>query len=103
MSQDLLQQAMDGILARAPGCVGIADDIVVYVRDNAEHDTNLMRLMQVAKEDGLVFNSKKCAIKTSEIVFFGCMYSKDGMRPDPSKIEDIRNMPTHKTKKICKG
>ena len=50
--------------------------------------------MQVAKEEGLVFNSKKCAIKTNEIVFFGSVYGKDGIKPDPSKIEDIRKMPT---------
>ena len=82
---------MDRIL---PGCVGIADDVVVYGRDNTEHDKNLLRLMQVAKEEGLVFNSKKCVIKTSEIVFFGSVYGKDGIKPDPSKIEDIRKMPT---------
>ena len=94
MSQDLFQQAMDRILARAPGCVSIADDVVVYGRKNAEHDKNLLRLMQVAKEEGLVFNSKKCAIKTNEIVFFGSVYGKDGIKPDPSKIDDIRKMPT---------
>ena len=88
------QQAIDRILARAPGCVGIADDIVVYGRDNAEHDKNLLRLMQVAKEEGLVFNSKKCAIKTNDIVFFGYVYGKDGIKPDPSKIDDIRKMST---------
>ena len=92
VSQDLFQQ--DRILARAPGCVGIADDVVVYGRDNAEHDNNLLRLMRVDKEEGLVFNSKKCAIKTSDIVFFGYVYGKDGIKPDPSKIEDIRNTPT---------
>ena len=57
VSQDLFQQAMDRILARAPGCVGIADDVVVYGRDNTEHEKNLLQLMQVAKEEGLVFNS----------------------------------------------
>ena len=91
VSQDLFQQAMDRIRARAPGCVGIADDVVVYGRDNTEHDNNLLRLMQVAKEEGLVFNSKKCVIKTSEIVFFGSVYGKDGIKPDPSKIEDTQD------------
>ena len=66
----------------------------MYGRDNTEHDKNLLRLMQVAKEEGLVFNSKKCVIKTSEIVFFGSVYGKDGIKPDPSNIEDIRKMPT---------
>ena len=72
--------------------------IVMYGRDNAEHDKNLLRLMQIAKEKGLVFNSKKCAMKTSEIIFFGSVYGKDGIRPDPSKIGDIRKMPTPQNK-----
>ena len=98
VSQDLFQQAMDRILARTPGCVGIADDVVVYGRDNAEHDNNLLRLMQVAREEGLVFNSKKCVIKTHEIVFFGSVYGQDGIRPDPNKVEDIHMMPTPQDK-----
>ena len=92
VAQDLFQH--DRILARAPSCVCIANDAVVYVRGNAEHDTNLLRLMQVAKEEDLVFNSKKCDTKTSEIVFFGSVHGKDSIKPDPSKIEDIRKMPT---------
>ena len=74
------------------------DDVVVYGRDDAEPDKDLMRLMQVAKEECLVFISKKCAIKTSDIVFFGSVYGQDGIRPDPSKIEDIRKMPTPQEK-----
>ena len=69
-SRHLDEATQDLILARAQGYVGIADDVVVYGRDNAEHENNLLRLMQVAKEERLVFNSKKCAIKTSKIVFF---------------------------------
>ena len=91
VSQDLFQH--DRILARAPGSVCIADEAVVYGRGNAEHDKNLLRL-QVAKEEGLVFNSKKYATKTSEIVLFGYVHGNDGIKPDPSKIEDIRKMPT---------
>ena len=59
---------------------------------------DLLRLMQVAKEEGLVFKSKKCAFKTSDIVLFGSVYGKDGIRPDPSKIEDIRKLGGYPTR-----
>jgi len=94
VSQDLFQQAMDRILARCPGCVGIADDVVVHGCNEQEHDNNLLHLMQVAKEEGLIFSSNKCVIKTTEIAFFGSVYGKDGIRPGRSKIEDIDKMPT---------
>ena len=70
---------------------------MVYGRNAEEHDENLWRLMQVAREEGLVFNSKKCVIKTDKIVFFGSVYGQDGIRPD--KIEDIHMMPPPPTKR----
>ena len=89
VSQDLFWQAMDRILTRCPGCVGIADYVIIHGRNNEEHDRNLMRLMQVASEEGLFFNLKKCVIKTNEIAFFGSAYGQDGIRPDIGNIEDI--------------
>ena len=39
-------------------------------------------------------------VDRSPRAFFGCVYGKDGIRPDPSKTEDIcvRKMPTPKDK-----
>ena len=85
---------MDRILDMTPECLGIADDVVVHGRNAAEQDDNLWRLTQVDREEGLVFNSKKCVIKTDNMVFFGSVYGHDGIRPDPDKIEDIHMMPT---------
>ena len=58
----------------------------------------VLRQMKVAKEEGLVFSYKKCAIKTREIVFLGSVFGKDGIKSDPSKIEDIPEMPTAQDK-----
>lgn len=43
VSQDFFQQAMDCILAKPPGCVGIADDVVVHSHTAEEYD--LLQLM----------------------------------------------------------
>ena len=61
MSQDVFQQRIDIILDQCSGTIGIADD-VVYGCDKAEHAAHLNRLMQVASQVGLVFNSKKCEV-----------------------------------------
>jgi hypothetical protein len=54
--------------------------------------------MEKAKQRGLVFNSKKCAIKQPSISFFGNRYSAEGISPDSDRVEDIRKMhhPTNK-------
>ena len=54
--------------------------------------------MDRAKESGLVFSSDKCTIRQPEISFFGNIYSKDGIRPDPAKVHDIQNMPVPQDK-----
>ena len=50
-------------------------------------DRNLMNLMCVAEKGGLVFDSKRCVVRTKEIPFLGMIYSADGARPDPAQIE----------------
>ena len=84
---------MDAILEHCPGCIGIADDVAVYGRDKEEHDRNLINLMRVAEKEGLVFNSQKCIVRANEIPFFGMIYSADGARTDPARIEAIQSLP----------
>ena len=98
VSQDDFQRKMDEILENLPGVAGIADDVCVTGTSEEDHDQNLLRLMHRAEEKGLVFNSEKCAIKQTEISFFGNLYTQDGVEPDPKKVKDIRNMPVPENK-----
>lgn len=99
ISQDAFQQKIDNILEKCQGCVGIADDIVCFGATEEEHDNNLWNLMQQAKAHGLVFNSQKCHVKQEDIEFFGIRISKNGIRPDNKKVEDLRAMPSPTNKK----
>lgn len=98
VSQDIFQARMDNILEDLNGVISIADDVAVVGRTEAEHDANLHNLMTRAAEKGLVFNSKKCNIKTDRISFFGNLYTPNGVQPDPAKIHDIQNMSTPTSK-----
>ena len=98
VSQDDFQRKMDEILENLPGVTGIADDVCVSGATGEEHDENLINLMTRAEKKGLVFNSSKCAIKQTEISFFGNVYTQEGIKPDPKKVEDIRNMPIPENK-----
>ena len=92
-SQDIFQRMMDQILECCEGVIGIADDIVVHGKDEAEHDRCLHNLMRVAREHGLVFNWEKCDVKATSVTFFGTVYDKDRAHPDPKKVEAIHKMP----------
>ena len=90
VSQDIFQRELDRILEK---CQGIADDFVIYGSTEQEHDNNLTHFMDIAKQHGLVLNSKKCEIKSKQVSFFGQLYTSNGMKPDPQKVSDLREMP----------
>ncbi len=102
MSQDVFQHRMDmmdQILEKCPSTVGIAEDIAVYGKTVQEHDQHLHNVMKVTAENGLMFNIQKCAIKTPQITFFGMVYNKHDVHPDPGKVADIKGLksPQNKT------
>ena len=100
MSQDVFQSRMDMILEKVnEGVLGIADDVAVFAEDEKKHDITLHKLMKVATEHGLVFNSSKCQIKVKSIKFFGVVFDVNGSHPDPVKVDDLKCMdiPTNKT------
>ena len=95
MSQYIFQSRhLDGLT----GVVSIADDIVVFGENEEDHDRNLINLMKQAERKGLVFHSKKCHIKQSCVSFFDNRYTPGGIKPDPDKGRDIRNMPSPQSK-----
>ena len=97
-AQDIFQRMMDQILDRCEGVIGIADDIIIHGKDDAEHDRRLHKFMEVAREHGLVLNKKKCEVKSNSVKFFGCVYDKHGAHPDPSKVSAIKEMPAPQNK-----
>ena len=56
---------MDQILEQVDGAIGIADDVVVNAKSE-EHDKIQHRLMQIAAENSLGFNSTKGKIKSNQ-------------------------------------
>ena len=92
VSQDIFQAKMDEILDGLEGVVSIADDITVFGETQSQHDERLAKLMARAREKGLIFNYEKCHIGRSEVTFFGNVYSAQGVRPDPAKVEAIQQI-----------
>ena len=92
MSQDIFQMRMDNIVAQCPGVLAIHDDVFIYGKDDKDHDANIINLFNMAQKEGLIFNSKKCAIKQESVMFFGGVFSIEGYSPDLEKIQGISEM-----------
>ena len=87
--QKSLHQALDGL----DGVRCVADDIIIWAGDEIEHDSRLRKLLQRCKDVGIVLNKDKCRFLMKEIAFLGHIVTSSGLKPDPSKIEAIVNMP----------
>ena len=88
-ASEIFQHTLSQILQGIPGVLNMWDDILVYGSNQDEHDRNLELVLQRLQEAGVTLNREKSVFNKTEITFFGCVFSKDGMKPDPKKIEAI--------------
>ena len=49
--------------------------------------------MNTTQGQGLIFNSSKCAIHQPQISFYGTIFTMQGMRPDPAKVQALQDLP----------
>ena len=98
MSQDVFQIQMDHILEQCPGVISIHDDVLIYGYTREDHDANLINFLNVCQMEGLCLSSKKLELCCDRVSFFGAVYSRDGVEPDPKKIQGIEEMTPPETK-----
>ena len=92
-SQDEFQRRMEETFGDLDGVGVIADDLVVSGRNEEEHDRNLIELVKRAKERNVRFNLEKSVFKTDSIPFFGHLITAEGIKPDPTKLKALQEMP----------
>ena len=69
----------------------ISDDIIVHGRDKKEHDANLVALLERSREKNVTFNRAKCEFRKDRVVYYGLMFSKDGVSQVPCKVKAIKS------------
>ncbi|CAE1330915.1 unnamed protein product [Acanthosepion pharaonis] len=92
MSQDVCQQRMDMIIEKCTGALALIDEVIIHRKTKEEDDLNLRKLMETARTAGLTFNSSKCAIDQGQLKFFGAIFDRNGIHPDPQKAEEIKSL-----------
>ena len=92
VASDIFQRMLDSVYIGLPGVTGIADDMVIFGKDEEEHDRNLILFLETTRKNGLVLNKRKLQFKKEEVSFFGHRWNSTGISPDPKKIESIHRM-----------
>jgi transposase InsO family protein len=86
------QRRMSEILEGLEGVICNIDDTLIYAKTQEEHDIRLKAALKRLQEAGVTLNKEKCQFSVSEITFLGHIINKQGIRPDPTKLEAINQM-----------
>ena len=80
-------------------CVVIADNSIIYGydTDGNDHDKTIRDVVKKAQEVGKCFNQSKCQFKKADVKFFNMMLNRQGVVPDPAKIEASKKLPEPRT------
>ena len=85
-ASEVFQNALRQVLIGVPGVINLSDDILVYGKSQKEHNLRLRAVLQKLTENGLTLNKKKCLFNKENVKFFGYIFNKNGISPDPDKI-----------------
>ena len=86
------QKRMSRILSGLDGVQCLMDDVLVYGKDEEEHDSRLMETLQRIQAAGATLNPEKCEFKKTELKFLGHVVNQDGIKADPDKVSAIVEM-----------
>ena len=87
------QRRMSEILRGLEGVVCMVDDILVYGKDQEEHDERLREVLRRLQKSGLTLNKEKCQFRKNRVSFLGQVVDQSGIQPDPEKVTAIQQVP----------
>jgi hypothetical protein len=65
------------------------DDILVYSRNEEEHEGHLRLVLQTLRDHKLYAKLSKCEFWLKQVAFLGHVVSKGGISVDPSKVQEV--------------
>jgi transposase InsO family protein len=89
------QRMMNVVLSGLTGsrCFVFLDDIVVYARSLAEHDSKLREVFDRLRENNLKLKPEKCEFLRKEVSYLGHVISENGVLPERAKTKVIDEYP----------
>lgn len=104
-SPSRLARLMNIVLSGLQGtkCFCYIDDIVVYGSSLEDHNSKLEEVFHQLQIHNLQLQPDKCEFLCREITYLGHHVSEAGVKPDPNKIEVIKNIQVPKNSKQLKS
>ena len=77
-AHDLHQRIIQQTIQDIPGCKNLADDIIIYDKNQHGHDKTLHALISRIRKKNPTLNRNKCEFNKSELKFMGIHNRKIG-------------------------
>ena len=90
---EVFQNAIREILAGLQGVINVSDDILIFGKSQAEHDTSLKSCFQRLRENGLTLNASKCVYNKTSLDFLGYTVTDGGIKVDQKKVDAVVHLP----------
>lgn len=87
---EIFQKSLERVLIECSGVINFIDDILVYGKDQKEHDSRLRKVLDTLKTNGIVLREEKCIFSASKVHFLGHELSKEGVKPLEKYLTSIK-------------
>ena len=74
-------------------CLVYLDDIIIFSQTFGDHLKHLNDVFSRLRSANIRLKPSKCSFACSEVEYLGHVVSRDGIRPDPSKINAVEEFP----------
>ena len=75
------------------GVLVYLDDVLIYAETSEELLDKLSQVLKLLAKAGLKCKASKCSVFTQKVHYLGHIISKDGINPEPAKLEKISKWP----------
>jgi hypothetical protein len=89
---EVFNETIRNTLVGLKGTINISDDILVFGKDDDDHDRNLRAVLNRLRDRGLTLNRAKCELNKSSVEYFGHVFGAKGVSASPTKIKAINDI-----------
>lgn len=97
-AQEVFQKRMHETFGTVT-CHPLVDDLLIGGISIPDHNEKLRKTLETAREKGVRFNPEKTQLCQTSVKFYGEMLTRNGMIPDPEKVQAVKAMESPQNKK----
>ena len=89
-ASEIFQNATNEQVRDIQGVINISNDIIVFGEIQEKHDEALEAVFRRVLSVGLTVSKEKCEFNKKSLEFFGFVFSRKNISPDPRKVKTIQ-------------